>query len=166
MADFKVRTEKDLETTVYTYADTLFRTCLALLREPFEAEDVVQEIFLTYYRSDKVFESEEHKKAWLIRSAVNRCKNILDFQKRHRQISLDDLQECAGTEYDAENKDILDALLRLPQKFRIVLTLHYVEEYKVREIADILGMKESAVKMRLQKGRRLLEKIYREEYMP
>ena len=166
MDDLKVRTEKDLEETVYTYADMLYRVCAAVLRDPFEAEDVVQEIFLTYYRSDKVFDSEEHKKAWLIRSAVNRCKNILAFHRRHKQISLDELQECTGVVYENENKDILDALLRLPQKFRIVMTLHYVEEYKVSEIAAVLGLKESAVKMRLQKGRRLLEKIYREEYMP
>ena len=166
MNDPKLRAAKDLEETVNTYADTLYRVCLAMLRDPFEAEDTVQELFLAYFRSDKLFESEEHKRAWLVRCAVNRCKNVISFRRRHGQISLDELQECTGVSLDTENRDILDALLKLPQKYRIVMTLHYVEEYKVSETAAILGLKESAVKMRLQKGRKLLEKIYREEYLP
>ena len=61
--------------------------------------------------------------------------------------------------------DILDALLKPNKKYRIVLTLYYVEEYKVREIAQILGLHESTVKKRLQTGRKHLAKIYREEYL-
>ena len=53
----------------------------------------------------------------------------------------------------------------VPEKFRIVLTLYYVEEYKVNEIADIIGKTSSAVKMRLKKGRKLLENIYRKEFL-
>ena len=122
MNDPKLRAAKDLEETVNTYADTLYRVCLAMLRDPFEAEDTVQELFLAYFRSDKLFESEEHKRAWLVRCAVNRCKNVISFRRRHGQISLDELQECTGVSLDTENRDILDALLKLPQKYRIVMT--------------------------------------------
>ena len=112
MNDPKLRAAKDLEETVNTYADTLYRVCLAMLRDPFEAEDTVQELFLAYYRSDKLFESEEHKRAWLVRCAVNRCKNVISFRRRHGQISLDELQECTGVSLDTENRDILDAAYR------------------------------------------------------
>lgn len=160
------RTDEDLEAAVMAYADTLYRLCLTMLKNPFDAEDVVQDTFLQYYRCDKAFDSAAHKKAWLITVAVNRCKNLLGFFRRHQQVNIDDLQEYLPAPEPDEGGDILEALFRLPPKHRVVMTLYYVEEYKVREIAEMLGLKESAVKMRLQKGRRLLGDLYREEYLP
>ena len=163
------RSDEDLSSAVMTYADTLYRIALTMLRNPFDAEDVVQDTFLAYYRCDKTFSSSEHQKAWLITVTVNRCKNRLGFLRRHPPVNWDDLRDVLAAPDDttaSAEHDILDALLRLPVKYRIVMTLHYVEEYKVREVAEILGVKESTVKMRLQKGRQLLKNLYRKEYLP
>ena len=81
---------------------------------------------------------------------------------RHPQIDDDYLGKIS---YDSSDSGIIEALASLPEKFRLVLTLHYIEDYRVEDIAKIINRTSSAVKMRLQKGRKLLEKIYREEYL-
>lgn len=155
-----VRTEEDLENAFYTYSDTIFGISISMLKNRSEAEDAVQETFIRYYQSDKQFDSDAHKKAWLITVCVNYCKNILSFWNRHRHESLEDWHEYSE---DMNNSEIFDALMKLPEKHRIVMILHYVQEYSVRETAGILNISESAVKMRLQKGRMLLKEQYGEE---
>ena len=76
-----------------------------------------------------------------------------------------ELEEWNSVVNENIDSGILEALMTLPEKFRLVLILYYVEEYRIEEIAKIIGKTKSAVKMRLQKGRRLLEEIYRKEYM-
>ena len=66
---------------------------------------------------------------------------------------------------ELHDSGILEALTMVPEKFRLVLTLYYIEEYRIEDIAKIIGRTTSAVKMRLQKGRKLLEEIYRKEYL-
>lgn len=77
-------------------------------------------------------------------------------------IDIDEIKEFTK---DIPDSGILDALMTLPDKFRIVLILYYVEEYSMGDIAKIIGKTTSAVKMRLQKGRRLLREVYGKEYM-
>ena len=165
MSDPSVRTEEDLKVTINTYADVLYRICFMMLRNSYDAEDVVQNTFIKYYQSDSEFDSDMHKKSWLIKVAVNECKDQIRFRKRHPTISMDEYTEIAQSDDASDHKDILEALMKLPQKFRIVMTLYYAEEYKVKEIAEILHTNESVIKKRLQKGRNLLQKIYREEFL-
>lgn len=152
----------DIETIIHKYGDMLYRLCVLMLKNESDAQDVVQETIIKYYQKTPVFEDCEHEKAWLIKVATNKCRDMLRFRVRHPQ--LDD--ECfAKIPYEASDSGIIEALTALPEKYRIVLTLYYIEDYRIEEIAKIINRTSSAVKMRLQKGRRLLEKIYREEYL-
>lgn len=147
---------------VHEYGDTLYRICLLMLKNHADAEDAVQETFIKYMQKDPVFTGSEHKKAWLITVSANKCRDML----RKRGRTVDESEEILkNIAVDEESSGILEALLELPEKFRIVMTLHYVEEYKVEEIARIIGKTSSAVKMRLQKGRALLKELYRKEYL-
>ena len=101
-------------------------------------------------------------KAWLIRVATNQCRDQLRFRQRHPLIEEEQLGRITRETPDGA---VLEALGELPEKFRLVLTLYYIEELGTGEIAKIIGRTPSAVKMRLQKGRKLLEKIYREAYL-
>lgn len=157
-----VRTEKDIEETVDTYADSIYRLCFLMLKNKPDAEDAVQDVIIRYIESKKQFESEEHKKAWLLTVANNRCRDMLRLRIRHRN---EELPELAAYTQSEEDTGILSALMSLPEKYRAVLILYYVEQYKVREIAGMLGKGESAIKMRLKKGRELLAEIYRKEYL-
>lgn len=152
----------DVERVVHTYGNMLFRVCLITLGNASDAEDVIQETMITYLQKKSEFKDAEHEKAWLITVASNKCKDLLRFRARHPMIDLEQIQEFAAEDSDS---GILEALMTLPEKFRIVLILYYVEEYRIEDIAKVIGKTPSAVKMRLQKGRSLLEKVYRKEYM-
>ena len=152
----------DVERVVHTYGNMLFRLCLITLGNASDAEDVIQETMITYLRKKPEFKDAEHEKAWLITVATNKCKDLLRFRVRHPMIDLEQIQEFAAEDSDS---GILEALMILPEKFRIVLILYYVEECRIEEIAKVIGKTPSAVKMRLQKGRSMLEKVYRKEYM-
>lgn len=153
---------KNIETVLDQYGDMLYRICLLTLKNESDAEDVVQETMIKYYRKAPDFENCEHEKAWLIRVAANGCRDLLRFRQRH---PLVDLESQTYISADAGDSGILEALMTLPEKYRLVLTLYYVEEYRIGDIAKIIRRTPSAVKMRLQKGRRLLEEIYRKEYL-
>lgn len=153
---------KDIEMVLDQYGDMLYRICLLTLKNESDAEDVVQETMIKYYRKAPVFENCEHEKAWLIRVAANNCRDLLRFRQRH---PLVDMEFQTSIPSDSGDSGILEALMTLPEKYRLVLTLYYVEEYRIGEIAKIIRRTPSAVKMRLQKGRRMLEEIYRKEYL-
>ena len=143
--------------------DSLYRAAFAVCRNPQDAEDVVQETLLAYFRSDKEFESDEHIRAWLIRVAVNKAKNAtVCFWRRNRR-SLEDYMESLTFE-DAGDRDLMDAVLRLPERYRIVLHLFYYEDYSIREIAELLNLGEGAVKSRLSRGRQQLRRTLTEEW--
>ena len=151
-----------VEKIVHTYGNMLFRLCLITLGNASDAEDAVQETFIKYLQKAPKFETAEHEKAWLITVATNKCRDILRFRNRHPVIDIEEIKEFTKA---ASDSGILEALMTLPDKFRIVLVLYYVEQYSMVEIARVIGKTTSAVKMRLQKGRKLLEETYRREYM-
>ena len=152
--------ELDVERIVDTYGNMLFRICLVLLSNERDAEDVVQDSFITYLTKSPTFNDSEHEKAWLITIATNRCKNMRRYNIIRKHMDINDLQLYSKND---KNHGLLDHLMRLPTKQKIVLLLHYVEGYKVDEIAKILTITSSAVKKRLQRGRELLRERYRKE---
>lgn len=153
---------ENIEAAVRNYGSTLYRLGLAMLYNTAEAEDAVQETFLRYVEKSKNYQSAEHEKAWLIRVCINQCRDILRIRKRRSGLDID--HGYSDSEPPCSS-GIMEALQLVPEKFRLVLTLHYVEGYSVNDIAKVICRTPSAVKMRLQKGRKILEDIYRKEYM-
>lgn len=140
---------------VERWGDSLYRAAFAVCKNPQDAEDVVQETLLSYYRSDKEFESDEHIRAWLIRVAVNKAKNAaICFWRRNRR-SLEEAMDALAFESEGD-RDLLDAVLRLPERYRIVIHLFYYEDYSIKEIAALLRLSEGAVKSRLNRARKQL----------
>ena len=133
-----------------------------MLKNEQDAQDAVQETVIRYFLKAPPFRDREHEKAWLLRVATNKCRDIQRFHVRHPQLDPETLVKKTP---DTSDSGILEALTALPEKYRLVLTLYYVEEYRIGDIANIIRRIPSAVKMRLQKGRKLLEEIYRKEYL-
>lgn len=152
--------ELDIERIVDKYGNMLFRMCLVILCNENDAEDVVQDTFITYLTKSTPFNDSEHEKAWLITIATNRCKNMRRYNIIRKHMDINDLQLYCK---DDENYGLIEHLMRLPNKHKIVLLLYYVEGYKVDEIAQILAITTSAVKKRLQRGRELIRERYRKE---
>ena len=139
------------------YSALLFRISYCVLCNKDDAEDAVQEALLKYLTKAPAFKDEEHEKAWLIKVVANISKNIFMFRLRQGAISLDELKNIGINDEDSE---IFELILGLPSKYKVVLTLHYVEGYKTKEIASILSVSEDLVRKRLQKGRDLLKKEF------
>ena len=147
---------------VEKYGDMLYRICLVMLKNSADAEDAVQETFIKFVQKSTTFENEGHEKAWLITVATNKCRDMLRYRNRHRTESEELLQGYFIEQYDS---GILEALSELDEKYRIILVLFYVEQYKIDQISKITGVSVSAVKMRLSRGRKLLREKYRKEYI-
>ena len=150
----------DIEKAVEEYADMIFRVCIVILKNEADAQDAVQETFLKYIQKAPQFENSQHEKAWLIKVATNYSRNVL---KRKNRYSDTDLESVTVNSFSEDASFVLEALVSLPEKYSVVIVLHYIDGYKVNEIAEMIGKTPSAVKMRLQKGRKLLEKVYRGE---
>lgn len=152
----------NIETILDTYGSPLYRLCFVMLQNESDAEDALQDTLIQYFQKAPAFRDREHEKAWLLKVAANKCRDQLRVRSRHIHIGLEEIQLAAP---EAPDKAILEALMLLPETYRLVLVLHYVEEYSVNEIAKIIGRTPSAVKMRLQKGRTLLKDAYRKEFL-
>lgn len=166
MQNSSVRPADVLEEILESYGNKLFRYALMMLGDTSEAEDAVQDTLIKYWQKAPEFRDKDHEKAWLLTVTANRCKDLLRRRMRRGETSLESIVELTDAAADTtENTGILEALARLPEKYKKVMYLHYVEEYRVEDIAGIIGKTASAVKMRLKKGRQLLREEYRKEFM-
>lgn len=151
----------NLEEAVKTYSDMLYKICIVMLCNEQDVQDVIQDTFCRYLEKKPVFKDANHEKAWLIKVAVNCCRDMLRFRFRHPQVTIDVLADslAAGPEHQA----VLTELFELPVKQRTVIYLYYVEGYPVKEIAGMLGISAQAVKKRMQRGREQLRILWKEE---
>ncbi len=155
MTQKPIKTDEEIREIVDKYSSLIFRISYCILANSEDARDAVQETFLKYITKAPEFNSDEHQKAWLIKVATNISKNMLIFRLKRESISLSDVENIGIGE---EGCETLELIMNLPTKHKIVMTLYYVEGYQSKEIAEILGIKEDAVRKRLQKGRELLKK--------
>ena len=129
---------------VERYQQNLYAAAFNVCKNQMDAEDIVQEAFLQYSTSKKEFEDEQHIRAWLIRVVINKAKNCnLTFWRRNK-CSLDDYIETLVFE-TPQSRELFEEVMKLP-----------------REIADILKLSESNVKVRLTRGRTLLRNVLKE----
>ena len=146
------------------YQDNLFAAAFNICQNAQDAEDVIQDTFIQYHTTKKEFENEQHIRAWLIRVAINKAKNVTRTFWRRNKISIEDYMETLTFE-TPESADLFETVMQLPEKYRIVIHLYYYEDYAVSEIADILKLSESNVKTRLSRGRAMLRKELEGEWV-
>ena len=145
------------------YQDNLFAVAFNICQNTQDAEDVIQDTFVQYYTTKKEFDSEEHIRAWLIRVAVNKAKNVTRTFWRRNKVSIEDSMETLTFE-TPESENLFETVMQLPEKYRTVIHLYYYEDYSVGEIAKILKLSESNVKTRLMRGRAMLREVLKEEW--
>ena len=150
------KNEQVFETAYSNYADMLYRLALSYLNHKEDAEDVVQEVFTKYMCGLHFPMDETHEKAWFIRVTINHCHDSLRRRKHRMHSSIDEVVELPGKENEL-SLELREMLQKLPEKYKTVIILHYLEGFSVQEIATIIGAGTSAVKMRLLRGRELLK---------
>ena len=141
------------EQVYQTYGSSLYRFCLLQMKNPADAEDILQEVFCKRLYQAPAFSSPDHERRWLFRVALNQCR---DAWKRSSRSELP--LETASDAVTPEELGLLEQVSELPEKERTVLHLHYWEGYALREIAALLGVTVPTVKMRLKRGRDALRK--------
>lgn len=160
MQPLSLRPSEEFERKYEKYGRMLFKIAMIHLGNRNDAEEAVQEAFLKLYHKAPPFRDEEHEKAWLIRVAVNHCKNLLGSAWFRRVLKRNDIERVGSA---VEDSRLMDMVLKLPVKYKAAIHLFYYEDYSVKRIADTLNISESAVKMRLRRGRELLKFEWEEE---
>ena len=138
------------------YADDLYRMCLIYLKNKYDAEEAVSEAFIRLMENKPAFENKAHEKAWLMKTAVNWCRNMQKSSWARRVVSDDEVLQYMTCE---EETSIMEEVLALPPKYRMILYLHYYQGYKAGEISEMTGLKQSTVLSRLARGRKKLKDI-------
>ena len=138
------------------YADLILRLSCTYLKSTQDGEDICQTVLLKLLTGDKAFDSPEHEKAWVIRAAINACKDELRSFRR-RTVPLEEAAEVAAPEMP--RSDVLDAVMELPDKYREAIYLVYYEGYSAKETAALLGRSEAAVNAHLSRGRKKLREL-------
>lgn len=155
-------TNIDFHNKYKEYGEMLYRIAFVLLGNTDDTEDILQEVFITFLYNSPEFKTKEHEKAWLIRRTQNKCINLLKSSSK-KSVSIDELQLPTYSENNEEKIDIVKNILSLPHKYKTAVILYYYNDYSVEEIAKILKISKSAVKMRLKRAREIL-KIELEDY--
>lgn len=152
-----------VEILIEKYKNNIYAVAFNICKNKHDAEDVVQDTFIQYLSHKKDFQSEEHIRAWIIRVAINKAKNKNNLFFRRNSLPLEDYINTLTFESD-ETQELFETVMKLPEKYRIVTHLFYYEDYSVQEIANILKITQSNVKVRLSRGRLLLRKTLKEAW--
>ncbi len=157
-----MRSEYEVNRAIEQYADTVRRLCMIHLKNYADTEDIFQTVFLKYALSSVAFESPKHETAWIVRVTLNACKDLLKSFSRSRSISLETLIE-EPAQIDQSHREVLEAVLALPEKYRIAIYLHYYEGYTAPEIAKLTKRKVNSVYTLLNRGKSMLKEALEDE---
>lgn len=146
----------NLEVAIQRWGDTIWRLVCCRLRNRGDAEDAFQNTFLALYRARPRFESEEHQKAWLLRTACNCCAQIHRKRKERPEGDINEIAAAELREEEDAHQELRDALAHLTDKQRIVVHLFYFEGYATEEIARITGERPATVRSHLYRARQAL----------
>ena len=160
MEQRSLRTNDRIEDVLKTYSNMVYRLAFSQTRNKSNADDIYQEVFLRYIRKKPQFETEKHRKAWLIRVTVNCCKKMWTSSWRKKIVPLDEtivfeMKEETNLHYE---------LQKLPLKYRAVIHLFYYEDLSIEEISESLNQKPSTIRTQLTRARYKLKEILKEDY--
>ena len=150
-----LRTDKEIAEIYERHSKTVYRVCFAYMKNPLDTEDAVQETFIRLITKNPRLESEEHEKAWLIRTAANICKDELKHWWRKHE-NIDDHLDLQAEDMP-QTDDVFQAVMQLPNKYKTVIYLYYYEGYNSVEIAKILKKPKSTIRNHLHEARNLLK---------
>ncbi|ROR28477.1 RNA polymerase sigma-70 factor (ECF subfamily) [Mobilisporobacter senegalensis] len=135
------------------YSTMLIKLAFTYVKNISDAEDIVQDIFVSLMKRGKGFDNEEHERAWLIRVTINKCKNHLKSSWNRLKVPLEE-----NISYQQEEQsEVLSVVLDLPDKYRTVIHLYYYENYSINEIAELMTRRPATIGTWLSRGRNLLK---------
>lgn len=162
-------TEEKMELLIRSYGDSLLRLCTLYLRDPYLAEDALQDTYLKVWKHYRGFEGRAAEKTWITRIAINTCKSYLAAPWRQRVDTTETtriLEEGLAAErrdtdaYEKLNNtlDLMSEIMKLKDQYRLAILLYYYQEMPVPEIAKVMHRQENTVFSLLRRGREQLKK--------
>lgn len=148
-----VSTDDQIQDVLTRYSNMVYRLALSRTKNISDAEDILQEVFLRLVNKNPKFESEGHRKAWLIKVTINCSSKLLTSAWFRKTVPLDE-----ELKFETKDKsDVYYAVLELPMKYRTVIHLFYYEDMSIAQISAVLDVKESTIKSQLLRARQLLK---------
>lgn len=158
--DLSFSTEEQVDYVLTKYSNMVYRLALSRTKNIADAEDILQEVFLRLVKKRPSFESEEHRKAWLIRVTLNCSNKLLTSAWFRRTVPLEE-----ELKFETKEKhDVYYAVMELPLKYRTVIHLYHYEDMSISQISDVLNIKESTIKSQLLRARQLLKTKLKGEF--
>lgn len=163
MSEWSQRTGDPVHETIQKYSDMVYRLAFCKTQNRFDAEDIYQDVFMKLFSEQRHFESEEHKKAWLIKTTVNMSINLIKSAwRRYTAGEQETLPAAEHAHANPQREKLMAALKSLSEKYRVVLYLHYYEDLSTDKIAEITGASPTAVRSQLMRGRKKLKRMIEE----
>lgn len=151
-----MRSDHEVKQAIAHHGDMVRRLCMIHLKNYADTEDIFQTVFLKYALSSAAFESREHEAAWFVRVTLNACRDLLKSFFRSRTVALDEILELPAETKDS-HREVLEAVLALPEKYRVPIYLHYYEGYTAPEIGKLLKKNVNTVYTLLNRGKSMLK---------
>lgn len=169
MDEQETLTDTEMQRLIDTYGNDILRLCTLYLKDRHLAEDALQETYIKVWQKYSTYKGQADEKTWITRIAINVCKNILRtaWFKRTETTDIIEFVQSSGNHYKQvdESVDLMHAIQELKDKYRVVLLLYYYQEFTVKEIADIMGAKQSTVLSLMRRGRNQLKQKLDKTYL-
>ena len=161
MSNDRMELEACFNEAIEKYADMVYRIARNQMKNPDDADDVFQEVFIKWMQHREEMQSQEHEKAWLIRVTINQCKSVLNSSWRKKTAEFGEELENTLACHDKveEESELGEAVKKLPEKYRAVIHLFYYEELSIAEISHVMQEKESTIRTQLTRARRKLKSL-------
>lgn len=157
-------TTEDISRLLTQYGDMVLRISYAYLKNQADAEDVSQDVFLKLMDKKPAFHDKTHEKSWLIRTTINMCKNKVGLFWNKNRCAIDAVPEESRWDHYRSDDFVRDAVMSLPEKYRILIHLYYYEGFSTPELAKLTNQREATVRSSLHRARERLKEILKEEY--
>ena len=156
-------TELEFERQVTALTQQMYRVSASLLRSPQDRQDAVQECVWKAWRKLPQLRDESLFRPWIMRILVNECKRMHRAHWREVPTEEIEVEQPDGVDSRLRDEALHSAVMQLPEKLRLTVTLHYIDGFSMRETAHILHCPEGTVKQRLHRARTALRTLLEEE---
>ena len=164
MNDQPQRAGGEIEEIIDRYQNMVYGLALARTGSASDADDVFQEVFLAYHQSGKAFRDEEHRKAWLLKTAVNFSRRVTASTWRKKTAPLSEREDVPVPFREPEENLVWEAVQSLEEVYRLPIYLHYFQELTTEEIGKALSLRPGTVRMRLSRGRDKLRELLKGDF--
>lgn len=150
----------DIKKLMNEYGDSLLRICFLYLKDTHLAEDAVQDTFIKVHKCYSKFKGDSEEKTWIMRIAINVCKNYLRsswWKRIDETMALDNIPSNNSNDDTLQDEALLSEIMKLPPKYKEVILLFYYQDMKIREIAEVLNAPEATISVRLMRAREMLK---------